>query len=75
MRFAAWLARAGAPCPPGIPWQEHLARLEADLPAEARAFVQAYNGARFGPAQRDDDLMALSTLLAKLENTPLSRPQ
>jgi len=66
-RFTAWLARIGAPCPPGLPWQEHLARLETAPPEEARVFVRVYNSVRFGPGRDEGELSALSALLAALE--------
>jgi len=66
-RFTAWLARIGAPCPPGLPWQEHLARLETEPPDKARAFVLAYNSVRFGSGRNEDKLAELSALLASLE--------
>jgi len=72
-RFTAWLARRDYPCPPGLPWQEHLARLETSPPAEAREFVRTYNRLRFGATGDDASLAALSALLASLEKRDPSR--
>ncbi|MCW8130931.1 MAG: transglutaminase domain-containing protein [Planctomycetota bacterium] len=56
-RFNAWLAKAGAPCPAGRTWREHLAELavpKSDAPrraldlARVEAFVAEYTRARFG---------------------------
>ncbi|MHB9105979.1 MAG: transglutaminase family protein [Armatimonadota bacterium] len=66
-RFNAWLARAERPCPAGTPWQEHLAGLDPDSPAQAREFVRTYNRLRFGPAREDEELAALAGLMAELE--------
>lgn len=72
-RFEAYLARRGRPCPPALPWQEHLGSAdesrEAAPPVDiagARDFVEAYNRARFGggPAA----LAALHDALRQLEN-------
>jgi len=45
-RFEAWLRRIGLPCPPFVPWTEHV---QSTGLAEAVPFVQQYNAARFGP--------------------------
>lgn len=52
-RFEDVLQRAGVPCPPPLTWAEYLDQLlrERPLPfdaAAARAFIRAYNAARFG---------------------------
>ena len=63
-RFEALLARQGTPCPPGCPWQEHLARIGPPPPDWEGTFVRAYNSVRFGQA---GDAARLPELLAEAE--------
>lgn len=70
-RFDAFLRRQGRPCPPFVPWQEHLARTSTP---EADAFVRAYNRLRFGGRVDPAALSHLAALLRDAERVPLPAP-
>lgn len=67
-RFEAYLNRQGSPCPPDVPWREHLSREASSTwdRERAEAFVTAYNRARFG-ALDAPTLTALQQSLRELE--------
>lgn len=75
-RFEALLRRCGYPCPPHLPWSEHVQALE-DIPGSAsalnlprvREFVEAYSAARFGP-DAPSSARQLQELLVIIESPP-----
>ena len=70
-RFELWLRRIGLPCPPFVPWEEHVR--QAGL-SEALSFVTRYNAARFGPAPDPHAGQALEDELRHLEQTTHAPP-
>ncbi len=69
-RFERLMARHLAPCPPGLPWEAHLAAVSAergeDL-ADWQAFARAFGRARFGGAASEAERADLDTRLRGLE--------
>lgn len=65
-RFERWLGRVGLPCPPMVPWEEHV---QACGLGDAVLFVRGYNAARFGQALGTDTRHALEIELRRLEQT------
>lgn len=66
-RFEAWLRHSGLPCPPSVPWEEHVRQsgLSAALP-----FVRHYNAVRFGLGPDPRAAQDLEQALRLLEQTP-----
>lgn len=65
-RFEAWLRRIGLPCPPSVPWEEHVRM--AGL-ADALPFVRRYNAARFGLSPDIHPGQDLEQEMRRLEQT------
>ncbi len=66
VRFEHFLLRKGLPCPPHVPWADHVRRasmlvLHSNIDwRQVDLFLNAYNGVRFG--QKDDRARALDDL-------------
>jgi len=65
-RFEAWLRRIGLPCPPFIPWEEHVQQVGL---TDALPFVRRYNAARFGSSPDTHAGQELEQALCRLEQT------
>lgn len=70
-RFERLLREAGAPLDPALTWREQAARSNTIDAPRARAFLLAYDQARFGPA--DGDLSPVRQALSQLQ--PTSTPK
>ena len=69
-RFERLMARRLAPCPPGLPWEVHLAALSAERGEEQsdwQAFARAFGRARFGGAASEATRAELDRRLRGLE--------
>ncbi len=73
-RFEALLGRCGHPCPPYLPWSEHVQALDDPLGGASalnlprvREFVAVYSAARFGRAE-PESVRRLHELLAEMES-------
>ncbi len=71
-RFESLMARRLFPCPPGLPWEAHLAALSdgrgEDL-ADWQTFARAFGRARFGGAASEAERTDLDVRLRGLEKT------
>ncbi len=65
-RFEAWLQRIGLPCPPSVPWEQHVQSVGL---SHALPFVRDYNAARFGPGHEIYAGQDLEHELRTLEQT------